>query len=145
MHTSTHLFKPGDKVVTTQNDAKLRQKISTTDGAQKLPKGTRLIISGTIDYDNNNQFVWYPVTSATDSKVKGYISSAYITKTTSVNDVDNNDTSISGTAPANATIQIMNGKKKISSAIANSSGKFIAKITKQKATTKLTVTFRGID
>ncbi len=36
----------------------------------------------------------------------------------------------------------MNGKKKIGSATSNSSGKFIVKIAKQKAGTKLTVTFK---
>ena len=82
---------------------------------QKLPKNTTLIINGTFKYDNNNQFVWYPVTIA-DSKMKGYISSAYIKKklaAPTVNTVDNNDTSISGTAPAKSTIQIMSGKKTI--------------------------------
>ena len=36
----------------------------------------------------------------------------------------------------------MNGKKEIGSTTANTSGKFIAKIAKQKAKTKLTVTFK---
>ncbi len=113
-------------------------------GAKILPKNTTLIIKDTSEFDNNNHFVWYHVTIA-DSKITGYISSAYVKKwfaTPTVNTVDNNDTSISGTAPANSTIQIMNGTKKIGTTTANTSGKFIAKIAKQKAKTKLTVTFK---
>ena len=59
-----------------------------------------------------------------------------------VNTVDDNDTSVSGTAPAKSTILIMNGKKRLVALTANTSGKFIAKIAKQKAKTKLTVTFK---
>ena len=79
MHTSTHLFNKGDKVVVTQDEVNLRKSITTSTGAKKLAKNTTLIINDTFKYDNNNQFVWYPVTIE-DSKVKGYISSAYITK-----------------------------------------------------------------
>ena len=144
MHTSSHLFNKGDKVVVTQDKVNLRKSITTSTGAKKLAKNTTLIISDTFKYDNNNQFVWYPVKTA-DSKLEGYISSAYITKkqtTPSIKAVDDNDTSISGTAPAKATIKIMRGKTKIGSVTANSSGKFIVKISKQKAGTKLTVTYK---
>ena len=144
MHTSTQLFSKGEKVVATQDGVKLRQSIGSSTGAKILPKNTTLIIKDTSEFDNNNHFVWYHVTIA-DSKITGYISSAYVKKwfaTPTVNMVDNNDTSISGTAPANSTIQIMNGTKKIGTTTANTSGKFIAKIAKQKAKTKLTVTFK---
>lgn len=145
MHTSAHLFKKGNHVVVTKDKVNLRKSITTSIGAQQLAKNTTLIINGPFKYDNNNQFVWYPVVSATNSKIAGYISSAYITKkldAPTVKIVDNNDTSISGTAPAKVTIQIIKGKTKISSATTNTSGKFTVKITKQKAGTKLTVTFK---
>lgn len=143
MHTSTQLFSKGEKVIVTQDNVNLRKAIETSTGAQKLSKNTTLIIDGPLQYDNNNYFVWYPVTTA-DSKLTGYISSAYISKkiTATVRTITDHDTSVSGTAPANSTIQIMNGSKMIGSTTTNASGKFIAKINKQKAKTKLTVTIK---
>ena len=143
MHTSTQLFSKGEKVVVTHDGVKLRQSIDSSTDAKILPKNTTLIIKDTSEFDNNNYFVWYHVTTA-DSKMTGYISSAYVKKwfaTPTVNMVDNNDTSISGTAPAKSTIKIMSGKKTIGTTTANMSGKFIVKIAKaQKAGTKLTIT-----
>ena len=64
-------------------------------------------------------------------------------QTATVKTIADNHKSISGTAPANSTILIMNGKKEIGSTTANTSGKFIKKLTKPlKAKTKLTITFK---
>ena len=61
--------------------------------ARKLPKGTPLIINGTIDYDSNNHFVWYSVT-VDGSKVKGsYFFCLYPNeKAATVKTVGDNDT-----------------------------------------------------
>ncbi len=142
MHTSTQLFKKGNKVFVTNDAVKVRKLYSTTSAVIKeLDKNTILTINGPFKYDNKHQFVWYPVT-VDDSKVKGYISSAYIANAPTVKTVGDNDTSVSGTAPAKSTILIMNGQEEIGSTTAKTSGKFIAKIDKQKAKTKLTVTFK---
>lgn len=145
MHTSTHLFKKGENVFVTTDKVKLRKLNNTkSEVIKELNKNTILTINGPFEYDNknNNQFVWYPVTIE-GSKIKGYISSAYITKAATVHAVDNNDTSVSGIAPAKSTILIMNGKTRIGSITANTSGIFNAKMNKpQKAGTKLTITFK---
>ncbi|MGG0846830.1 immunoglobulin-like domain-containing protein [Peribacillus simplex] len=77
-HDSVYWFMPEDKVVTTSN-ANIRKEISTTVGAVLVPPNTSLIIKGNFDYHESkgNKFVFYPVQTE-DGKIKGYVSSAYI-------------------------------------------------------------------
>ncbi|WP_084374993.1 immunoglobulin-like domain-containing protein [Neobacillus soli] len=81
-HDSAYLFKSGNRVMTTSEGVKLRTKPGSTI-VSTLPKNTALTINGEFIYDDDdstaNQFVWYPVQTI-DKKVKGYVSSAYITK-----------------------------------------------------------------
>lgn len=147
LHASTYRFKKGDKVFVTNEEVNLRESNNRTSKAvDKLEKDTILTITGPFKYDtdtnNRKQYVWYPV-SIDGSKVKGFISSAYIANASTVNKVDDNDISISGTAPAKSTIKIMNGKKTIGTTPTTTSGKFIVEIAKPlKAKTKLTVTVK---
>ncbi|WP_081108885.1 immunoglobulin-like domain-containing protein [Peribacillus simplex] len=83
-HDSVYWFKAGDKVVTTSS-ANIRKEISTTAGAVSVPLNTSLIITGKFDYHESkgNKFVWYPVQTE-DKKIKGYVSSAYISNRLSI-------------------------------------------------------------
>ncbi|RRN74318.1 DUF5011 domain-containing protein [Peribacillus simplex] len=83
-HDSVYWFKAGDKVVTTSS-ANIRKEISTTAGAVSVPLNTSLIITGNFDYHESkgNKFVWYPVETE-DKKIKGYVSSAYISNRLSI-------------------------------------------------------------
>jgi hypothetical protein len=147
MHTSHYLFQTGDHVVVT-TDANLRTAPTTTSpNPTKLAKNTPLVINGKFVFntqtDSENQFVWYPVKTLTGT-LKGYISSAYITiAAPKVNSVDDNDVTISGTAPANDRVQVMNGASLVVSGTADSNGDFKFKIAPQKAGTKLTVTYNN--
>ncbi|WP_028401446.1 Ig-like domain-containing protein [Ectobacillus panaciterrae] len=148
MHASAHLLQTGDQVVVTGDNVKLRSQPSTSSVWNVLAKNTVLIIQGNFSYDQSasskNQFVWYPVKTV-DQKLAGYISSAYIMKkldAPSVDPVDDNDVSLSGKAPAGATIQIMNGTKLIGSTAADANGYFKAGIPVQKAGTQLKVAYK---
>ncbi|HFK1743993.1 TPA: triple tyrosine motif-containing protein [Bacillus cereus] len=86
IHVSTYSFQMGDKVVVTEDNAKLRSKPSGSTGSEVvtyLPENTIMTIDGKFSYDQNldskNQYVWYPVKTV-DQKFVGYISSAYIMK-----------------------------------------------------------------
>ncbi|MDR4949824.1 Ig-like domain-containing protein [Neobacillus cucumis] len=153
MHASTALFHTGDKVVVTKNLDKdpvnLRSEptINSSNLKTSLALNTTLIITGDFVYDKNvyssNQFVWYPVKTE-DQKFAGYISSAYLTKKVEapvVSPVDDNDVSVSGKAPANVQIQVMNGTSKIATTVADAYGSFKAGIPVQKAGAKLTVSY----
>ncbi|WP_160725259.1 Ig-like domain-containing protein [Bacillus sp. USDA818B3_A] len=149
LHASMSQFKMGNKVVTI-NGVNLRSKPTTLNSPilKYLEKNTTLIINGDFTYDQNigslNQFVWYPVKTA-DQKLVGYIPSAYITRKLDspvVNPVDDNDLVVSGKAPANAIVKIMNGTKLIGSAKADSTMSFKAPIPVQKAGTKLTISYK---
>ncbi|MEH7545222.1 Ig-like domain-containing protein [Neobacillus vireti] len=149
MHASTALFHAGDKVVVTEEKAKLRlDSTSTSSSLKELALNTTLIITGDFVYDKNaysvNQFVWYPVKTE-DQKLKGYVSSAYLAKKLEapvVSPVDDNDASVSGKAPANVLIQVMNGTNQIGTATSDANGYFKAGIAVQKAGTKLTVSYK---
>jgi len=149
MHASMSLFQTGNKVVVTIDGAKLRSQPTTTSTSLKeLAKNTTLIINGDFKYDQDiskeNQFVWYPVKTE-DQKLVGYIPSAYIIKKLEspvVSPVDDNDAAVSGKAPANAIVKIMNGTTLIGSTPANTTGSFKAPIPVQKAGTKLTITYK---
>ncbi|PGV53478.1 Ig-like domain-containing protein [Bacillus sp. AFS037270] len=149
MHASLSLFQTGNKVVVTIDGAKLRSEPTTTSTSLKeLAKNTTLIINGDLKYDQDiskvNQFVWYPVKTE-DQKLVGYIPSAYIIKKLEspvVSPVDDNDAAVSGKAPANAIVKIMNGTKLIGSATADSTSSFKAQIPVQKAGTKLTISYK---
>ena len=145
MHASTALFHTGDKVVVTKDQVNLRLAPTSTSAALKgLPLNTTLIISGNFVFDQNassvNQFVWYPVKTE-DQKLAGYISSAYLTKKLEVSPVDDNDLSVSGTAPAYGQVQVKNGTNLVATAVANANGSFKAGIALQKAGTTLTVSY----
>ncbi|MCM3729661.1 Ig-like domain-containing protein [Neobacillus cucumis] len=149
MHASMSLFQTGNKVVTI-GEVNLRSKPTTQNSPilKLLAKNTTLIINGDFKYDQNisslNQFVWYPVKTE-DQKLVGYIPSAYIIKKLEspvISPVDDNDAAVSGTAPANALVQIMNGNKLIGSAMANANKSFKASIPVQKAGTKLTILYK---
>jgi hypothetical protein len=151
MHESNYVLKAGNGVVVTKDGVNLRKEPGGNATVKKLTKNTTLIIYGIFSYDqfkdSKNQFVWYPVKyKTTDKTTVGYISSAYITKKLDLpltNAVDDNDTILSGTAPASATIRIMNGKTLVATTIANSSGKYTTKIPVQKAATQLTVSYKN--
>ncbi|ASS95826.1 transglycosylase SLT domain-containing protein [Peribacillus simplex] len=83
-HDSVYWFKAGDKVVTTSS-ANIRKEISTTAGAVSVPPNTSLIITGNFNYHESkgNKFVFYPVQTE-DGKIKGYVSSAYISNRLSI-------------------------------------------------------------
>ncbi|MGE7182485.1 immunoglobulin-like domain-containing protein [Peribacillus sp. NPDC006672] len=83
-HDSVYWFKPGDKAFTASS-VKIRKEISTTEGAVSVPSNTSLIITGNFDYHESkgNKFVWYPVQTE-DKKIKGYVSSAYISNMLSI-------------------------------------------------------------
>ncbi|MED1205978.1 Ig-like domain-containing protein [Heyndrickxia acidicola] len=145
MHASNYLFQAGDHVVVI-NDTKLRTAPTTSSNPTNLAKNTPLIITGNFVYDQinaENQFVWYPVKTETGT-VSGYISSAYITKklaAPAVSPVDDNDVTITGTAPANDQVRVMNGTFLVGSGQADSNGDFKLGIIHQKAGTELTVTY----
>ncbi|ULT56666.1 Ig-like domain-containing protein [Neobacillus drentensis] len=146
LHASTALFHTGDKVVVTEDQAKLRSipTSSTTSLLKELALNTTLIISGNFVFDQNtssvNQFVWYPVKTE-DQKLVGYISSAYLTKKLEVSQVDDNDLSVSGKAPAYGRVQVKNGTTQIATAVADANGFFKAGIAPQKAGTTVTVSY----
>ncbi|MCM2532865.1 Ig-like domain-containing protein [Neobacillus pocheonensis] len=148
MHASTSLFQMGDNVVVTKDKVNLRSQPTSSSASSILAKSTTLIIEGNFVYDQSftseNQFVWYPVKTA-DLKLAGYISSAYIMKKLdfpSVNPVDDNDVSLSGKAPANVSIQIMNGTTLIGNTVADANGYYKAVIPAQKAGTQLSVAYK---
>ena len=61
MHTSTHLFKKGDKVFVTNDEVKLRKLYSTTSAVvKKLDKNTILTINGPFKYDNKQSVCLVP-------------------------------------------------------------------------------------
>ncbi|PLS02368.1 Ig-like domain-containing protein [Neobacillus cucumis] len=147
MHPSNYRFKAGDKVIVTKDGAKLRPQPGTSSSWNELTKGTPLTVEGDFVYDQesiSNQFVWYPVKTA-DQKLTGYISSAYITNkldSPKVGPVDDNNVSISGTAPSNVTIQVMSGAKVIGTAVTDGNGAFKVTIPVQKAGTQLTIFYK---
>ncbi|MEH7094876.1 Ig-like domain-containing protein [Neobacillus vireti] len=145
MHATTALFHTGDKVVVTEDKARLRaENTSTSSLLKELPLNATLVISSDFVYDKNpssvNQFVWYPVKTE-DQKLAGYISSAYLTKKLEVSPVDDNDLSVSGKAPAYGQVQVMNGTSQIAIAVADANGSFKAGIAPQKAGSTLTVSY----
>ncbi|MBT2757429.1 transglycosylase SLT domain-containing protein [Mesobacillus foraminis] len=149
MHTSTSLFKTGDRVVTTLA-TNLRSHPTSGSSSNQLAENTPLVITGDFIYDQSfvskNQFVWYPVKTA-DQKLTGYVSSAYLAKQLdppSVSTVDDNDRVITGKAPANATVQVMNGSKQIGRSVAGKDGTFTVNIPVQKAGTQLTITYKDM-
>lgn len=155
LHASRYMFTKGQHVIVDWDNSKsstkevnLRKKISTADGSIKLPKGKELIITGNFLYsstsDTEKQYVWYPVTT-TDNKVKGYISSVYITEKLnkpSIRSVDDNDKLISGKAPKNTKVTVKKGSTTLASGTADSQGGYSLPISVQKAGTSLTVTYK---
>ncbi|WP_081092405.1 immunoglobulin-like domain-containing protein [Peribacillus simplex] len=95
-HDSVYWFKAGDKAVTTSS-VKIREKASTSSGFTTVPKDTWLIITGDLVYEESaaNKFVWFPVQTE-DKKIKGYLSSAYISNKPSIPVMDANAPVISG-------------------------------------------------
>jgi len=152
MHASAYFFQKGDKMVVTFDGVKLRSQPNTSSSStilKTLTKNTTLFINGNFVYDNTasslNQFVWYPVKTE-DQKLAGYISSAYISKKLNapiVKPVDDNDRYLSGSAQANAEVQIFNGTKLISSAVADANGAFKAAIPVQKAGVQLSIAYKN--
>ncbi|KAA9015493.1 S-layer homology domain-containing protein [Niallia endozanthoxylica] len=82
-HESAYFFKKDDRVVVTEENAKLRPQPSTIQSGFSLSEHTALVVTGDFVYDQDmnseNRFVWVPVKTA-DEKYSGYISSAYIKK-----------------------------------------------------------------
>lgn len=151
MHASRYFFQKGNKVVVTQNDARLRSQPSTSSNRTTLRKGTTLIIDRSFTLDKTatspNQFVWYPVKyKSTDQKPAGYIPSVYISKKLNapiVNPVDDHDRVLSGKAPANVMIRIMTGRFPIGQPKkADATGYYKITIPVQKAGKTLTVTYK---
>ncbi|WP_082193347.1 Ig-like domain-containing protein [Bacillus rubiinfantis] len=152
LHPTNYYFQTGNKVVTV-SEVNLRKNPST-DGKispvkKTVPKNTTLTITGpfrfTIPSSSKNVFVWYPV-KLDGTDVEGYISSAYISRKVdapTVNAVDDNDTTISGKAPAGVSVQIKNGTKLLASATTDKNRNFIAKISQQKAGAKLSFSYKG--
>lgn len=148
MHESIYNFKKGAKIVTTDivNMRKYPNKESA--GVKNLAKNTTLIINGNFTYDTSskpNQYVWYPVKTL-DGKISGFISSVYITNKVeppTVYAVSDQSKVISGKAPAGFAATIKKGASILATAIADKNGKFAAKITPQKAGTKLTITYKN--
>ncbi|WP_285765728.1 immunoglobulin-like domain-containing protein [Peribacillus sp. SI8-4] len=99
-HDSVYGFKAGDKAVTTSG-VKIREKASTSSGFTTVPKETWLIITGNLVYEESaaNKFVWFPVQTE-DKKIKGYISSAYISNKPALPVMDKNAPVISGATDA---------------------------------------------
>ncbi|MGE6686324.1 Ig-like domain-containing protein, partial [Paenisporosarcina sp. NPDC076907] len=152
MHASAYHFQRGDKVSVTADAVKLRSLPSSKDTISSvvkfLPINTTLIIEGNFLYEQHleseNKFVWYPVKTE-DQKFAGYISSAYITKNLDapvIDPLDDNDVLLTGKAPANVTLQIMNGTKLIGSSVSNTNGYFKSDISAQKAGAQLIVFYK---
>ncbi|AOH56162.1 hypothetical protein ABE28_017500 [Peribacillus muralis] len=99
-HDSVYWFKAGDKVATTAS-VKIRERASTSSGHATVPKDSKLIITGDFVYEESaaNKFVWFPVQTE-NKKIKGYISSAYISNKPSTPVVDTNAPVISGATNA---------------------------------------------
>ncbi|MED1470655.1 Ig-like domain-containing protein [Bacillus salipaludis] len=151
MHASRYFFQKGNKVVVTKDDARLRSQPSTSGNFTNLKKGTTLIIDRNFSFDktatSQNQFVWYPVKyKSTDQKPAGYIPSVYISKklyAPIVNPVNDHDRVLSGKAPANVMIRIMNGRLSIGQPKkADANGYYKITIPVQKAGKTLTVTYK---
>ncbi|WP_286230622.1 Ig-like domain-containing protein [Neobacillus mesonae] len=147
MHPSAYLFKIGNKVVVTKDKVNLRSQPSSAASLKTLAKNTTLIITGAFKYDQtstSNRFVWYPVKTE-DSKVKGYISSAYISRKLElpvVNSIGDRDKIITGKAPVNTRVQIKSGSKLIGSGVADKNRNFKVTIPVQKAGVKLAVIYK---
>lgn len=90
--------------------------------------------SGTVSNTSQNSSA--PITG--NSTVPAPIKKAV--KVPTVNPVADKDTTLSGSADANAKLTINSGTKSIGSGTANAAGKFSIKIPKQTAGTKLTIT-----
>ncbi|WP_082087787.1 S-layer homology domain-containing protein [Domibacillus indicus] len=80
-HRTVYQWKAGDRAVTTGSP-----NLRKTPGGEKMvviPENTVLTITGPFQFNENNaaieQFVWYPVKSA--SGQAGFVSSAYLEKT----------------------------------------------------------------
>jgi hypothetical protein len=152
MHASAYHFQMGDKVSVTEDTVNLRSQPSSQNSISSVVKAlainTTLTIEGNFLYEqyleSENKFVWYPV-KTDDQKLAGYISSAYITKKLDVpviDPLDDNDVFLSGKAPANVTIQIMNGTELIGSSVADTNGYFKSDISAQKAGAQLIVFYK---
>ncbi|MDQ6597638.1 Ig-like domain-containing protein [Bacillus salipaludis] len=151
MHASRYYYQKGNKVVVTKDGVRLRSQPSTSSNSTTLRKGTTLIIDGHFTFDktssSQNQFVWYPVKyKSTDIKLAGYIPSVYISKKLNapiVNPVDDHDRDLSGKAPSNVMIQIMNGKMRIGQPKkTDATGYYKITIPVHKAGKTLTVTYK---
>ncbi|MFC7373255.1 Ig-like domain-containing protein [Fictibacillus iocasae] len=118
LHESNYTFSAGSRVKVTDN-VNVRQKPDTQSTLIKtLTTGTELVVTGPFAFtekmSNKNQFVWYPV-KTTDNKISGYVSSAYLKKMLIrpvIHDVDDNDTSISGSTLPNSEVTIQFGASK---------------------------------
>ena len=144
--SSHSLYKSKTKVIT--NDSAYFRKGPGTSyekvNKNKLAKGTILTITGnwkydTKDKDSINQFVWYPV--QTTSGVKGYISSAYLSKyVLTTNTVTNKSTTVTGHAEKGYTLSVKSGSKVLGAIKPKTAaGNYSIKIKAQTAGTKLKV------